>query len=100
MGMFYDLVSIQEYLDVLIKANEEWQAARDFNSKIRAIGGPVGKDIYLSDGVECFADVLGIEVSVQKFAATTNTIGVRKEFIYKGYKVFQIKEEPAGAEDD
>lgn len=96
MGLIYDSVSVMEYLDRLIKANEAWQASKDFNSRIRAIGGLSSKEIYLNDGVEDFADILRTELKVDRFLRSSGNIGVCKEFEYKGYRVFQIKEEPAG----
>ena len=99
MGLVYDLVSVMEFLDGMIEANKVWQAAAVFNSKIQAIGGPATEEIYLCDGVESFADILQIELKVNKFKLSNGNFGVCKEFEYKGYRVFQIKEEPAGGTD-
>lgn len=100
MGLVYELVSVMEYLDGMIEANKAWQAAEVFNSTIRAIGGPDPNGIYLTDGVECFADILQKELKINKFPLSSRNIGVCKEFEYKGYRVYQIKEEPAGGIDE
>lgn len=96
MGLVYELVSVMEYLDELIKVNEAWQAAKDFNGKTYAVCGPEFKRIHLSNNVACFADILKVELSETRTPLPDGTICVRTSFEYKGYEVFQIKAEPPG----
>ena len=100
MGMFYDLVTVQEYLDRLIKLSDEWQAAKDFNSRTHTVSGPEFRRIWLSDDVECFADVLGEEVKTARVPLPDGKICIYKSFEYNGYEVFQVKQEPAGGENE
>lgn len=96
MGMFYDLKDVQEYLDEQIKANKSWMASKDFNSQIYAMSGLQFGRIWLSDGVEFFADVLGQELKVARVPLPDGKMCVYKSFDYNGYEVYQVKQEPVG----
>ena len=100
MGLVYDLVSVMEYLDELIRINEAWQAAKDFNGRIYAVCGPEFRRIHLSNDVECFADILKVKLNVAKVLLPDGMACVRTSFEYKGYEVFQVKAEPAGGTDE
>ena len=96
MGLVYELVSVMEYLDELIKVNEAWQAAKDFNGKTYAVCGPEFKRIHLSSNVACFADILKVKLSETRTPLPDGTVCVRTSFEYKGYEVFQVKAELRG----
>ena len=93
MGLVYELVSVMEYLDELIKVNEAWQAAKDFNGRTYAACGPEFRRIHLTNDVECFADILKAKVNVDRIPLPDGMVCVRTSFEYKGYEVFQVKAE-------
>lgn len=93
MGMFYDLKDVQDYLDEQIEENKRWMASKDFNSQIYAMSGLQYGRIWLNDGVEFFADVLGQDVKVARVPLPDGKMCVYKSFDYKGYEVYQVKQE-------
>ena len=99
MGTFYDLVSVQEFLDGAIKENKRWQSARAFNSRTYILDGPMPREIHLNNDVEVFADILNEELTIARIPLPDDKVCVYTSFEYKGYKVFQIKQEAAGGTD-